>query len=83
LENLNERGHLIYIGGNIKVDLEKVGYGLHSSGSGQSLVVGFCEFGNEFFLISWVTVKFSGSTLFHGVSSYTIRVTGNRKAESA
>jgi hypothetical protein len=59
LVNLNERGSLIYIGSNIKIDLEKVGYGLDSSGSGQRLVVGFCEIGNEFFLTGWVTVKFT------------------------
>jgi hypothetical protein len=46
-------------------------------------VVGFCEFGNEFFLTSWVTVKFLENTLIHGVILYTIGITGARKADSA
>jgi hypothetical protein len=33
----------------IKVDTEKVGYGLYSSVSGWNLVIAFCEFRNEIF----------------------------------
>jgi hypothetical protein len=34
---------------NIKMDLREIGrgFGLHLSGSGQRLVAGFCEHGNE------------------------------------